>query len=420
MKSFEKVLFLLSVLSIPIQLGKHFWPPFSFVNGIRVDYLSPTLYVSDIFIIALFLVSFLRLKKQLFPFFASPLFLMFTLVFIAGLFFAINPTALGFGILKFVEVSFLGFYIAKNVKKDIKIPFLFVLILTSLVEVIILFLQFFSQHSLGGPFYFLGERTFSSSTIGIATFRFADTLLLRPYGTFPHPNVLAFYLFFVFTLLLFVWKAKEKIFLILKTVTLLFLFFGIIFTFSRIIILLIPGVIFYWLYSQEIKKKKLIMGFVFFALLLLGVALFDRFFLSFVKDSFLRFDLIKISFSIFSSHPLLGIGLNNFYYHEILFQKNITPTLLQPVHNIYLLWLSQTGILGLIPAGLFIKKTFKQLFIKLKDRTSNSSLHKAIVVLLICSLIIGFFDHYLLTLQQGQILMALIFGLSFVSLKELE
>lgn len=420
MKSFEKALFLLFIFSIPIQLGKHFWPNFSFVNGIRVDYLSPTLYASDIFIIALFLVSFLRLKKQLFSFFFSPLYLMFIAVFIAGLFFAKSPYALGFGILKFIEFSFLGFYIAQSVKKDIKIPLLFVLILCSLVEVIILLFQFFSQQSIGGLFYFLGERTFGSSTIGIATFRLADSLLLRPYGTFPHPNVLAFYLFFVFTLLLFAWKVKEKVFIVLKTVVLSFIFLGIIFTFSRVMLLLLFGAICVWLFSLSQKhaiKRKLSLFLITLLVCLIFIFSFQRFDAGLIKDSLSRLDLAIISVLIFLKNPLLGVGLNNFYYHEILYQKTITPTLLQPVHNIYLLWLVQTGILGLIPASLFLKKTMKAVILKFRNKKQDASFNQAIIILLISSAVIGLFDHYLITLQQGQILVTLLIGFVYSSIK---
>ena len=42
--------------------------------------------------------------------------------------------------------------------------------------------------------YFIGERTFTGQTPGIATVALNGNLLLRPYGTFPHPNVLAGFL----------------------------------------------------------------------------------------------------------------------------------------------------------------------------------------------------------------------------------
>src|SRR6266704_691714 len=52
----ENLLFSLLILFLPTQFGKHFWPSFSIIQGIRVDYLSPTLYFTDILIILLFLV----------------------------------------------------------------------------------------------------------------------------------------------------------------------------------------------------------------------------------------------------------------------------------------------------------------------------------------------------------------------------
>ena len=47
-KKAENFLLILFLLLIPTQLGKHFWPDWSSVLGIRIDYLSPTLYLVDI------------------------------------------------------------------------------------------------------------------------------------------------------------------------------------------------------------------------------------------------------------------------------------------------------------------------------------------------------------------------------------
>ena len=49
----EKILFSLLVVLLPAQIGKHFWPKEAFVRGIRIDYLSPTLFLTDLVIIAL-------------------------------------------------------------------------------------------------------------------------------------------------------------------------------------------------------------------------------------------------------------------------------------------------------------------------------------------------------------------------------
>ena len=44
----RNILLFLFLLLIPTQLGRHFWPEWSYVLGIRVDYLSPVLYLVDI------------------------------------------------------------------------------------------------------------------------------------------------------------------------------------------------------------------------------------------------------------------------------------------------------------------------------------------------------------------------------------
>src|SRR3990167_538799 len=53
----------------------------------------------------------------------------------------------------------------------------------------VMFMQFVFQKSLG--LWFLGERNFSVDTPSIAHVYIFGKQLLRPYGTFPHPNVAA-------------------------------------------------------------------------------------------------------------------------------------------------------------------------------------------------------------------------------------
>src|SRR5579872_2586293 len=56
----ENLLFYLLILFLPTQLGKHFLPNFSIIQGIRIDYLSPTVYFTDILICLLFTLWFYR------------------------------------------------------------------------------------------------------------------------------------------------------------------------------------------------------------------------------------------------------------------------------------------------------------------------------------------------------------------------
>ena len=411
MKFSELILFLLFLTSIPVQLGKHFWPTLSFVNGIRVDYLSPTLYFSDIVLLFLFVASFSRLKKTLWSLIKKPLFIYSFTVLLIGCFLSLNPYAAFLKLVKLLEFLFLGFYTVKTFSFNFKDKYIYILTLGGLTQCIILFLQFFSQHSLDGVFYYLGERTIGPGSIGAAVFPLNNSLVMRPYGTFPHPNVLAFYLLFPFTYLLFS-NGKNKT---IKVIAITLLFFGIIFTFSRIVILLslLILILHFYLKVRRVRKSLLLLCLSF--ILLFGALLFNRFTASFVSDLTLRNDLLKIGVSEFIKHPFFGVGLNNFFYHEIFYQKDIMPTLLQPVHNIYVLWLVETGILGGIVALILLRKTFKKAIQKIK---SKDNFYISTAILFFSALFIGLFFHYLLTLQQGQLLLTISIGLLWTNIRE--
>jgi len=44
MTKLQQRLFWLLVFLLPVQFGRHFWPEWSYVMGLRIDYLSPTIY----------------------------------------------------------------------------------------------------------------------------------------------------------------------------------------------------------------------------------------------------------------------------------------------------------------------------------------------------------------------------------------
>lgn len=412
MKLVERALFILLLATIPIQLGKHFWPAFSFVDGIRVDYLSPTLYFSDIVFVLLFLASINRLRKELLVFIKHPLFIALVLALVLSTVFALRVDAAVFGVIKAFEFIYLAFYVAKTYAKDREDILRFTFVLGGLVQVVILFFQFVSQKSLGSLFYYLGERAFSISTPGIALFNWNGELVMRPYGTFPHPNVLAYYLLCGFTFLLYSVQKEKGLLLWIKCIALLFLFAGIILTFSRIIILFLVMVVLIWI-SQEIRiqlRRKLI-GLFSITMLIVGLILTPRYIDTFVRDATLRFELITISFKIIASHPFFGVGLNNVFYHQAPFQQVLSPTFYQPVHNIFILWTALVGMIGGVIALLFVINTLKTLRFHLK--LGASVFYRSAAVLVVIAIGVGMFDHYLLTLQQGQLLLSLLLGLSF-------
>ncbi|MFH1840745.1 MAG: hypothetical protein ABH807_01115, partial [Candidatus Shapirobacteria bacterium] len=91
--------------------------------------------------------------------------------------------------------------------------------------------------------------------------------------------------------------------------------------------------------------------------------------------------------------PVFGVGMDNF-----LLRLPFTG-FIQPVHNIYLLVASETGLIIFI---IFITFIIKTLIRAIKNWSS--------VIALSVILFTGLFDHYWLTLQQNQLLFAIVLG----------
>lgn len=420
---FQETLLFTTLFVIPFQFGKHFWPTFSYVAGQRVDYLSPTVYVSDIFILLLAAttsVSFLRKQKSRFRIKSGTTILKFSciLLFLSiGIFLSPSPLVGWYVLLKLVELTFFGWYISKQ--KTITGKLFWVFFFGIFIEGFLASLQFFHQGSLGGLWYFLGERSFSASTPGIANASIRGQLVLRPYATFSHPNVLAGYL--VISLLFFLtWILTYKNYIqkILSIVVLVFGTFILLLTLSRVAIsvFIVLGLV--ALIMRFTKQKFLIVlasCFLLVGILFSSSLLFGRFFdlQGYIESLGLRDVLIQSAWRIFLSHPILGVGLGNFlvilprYMHaKLLFG------FLQPVHNIFLLVLAETGIIGL---GIFLFIVWKAFYNSWQKKKDGLFQFSFLALLAICC--IGMTDHYFLTLQQGQLLLALILGISFTNHK---
>ena len=422
----ENALFFLTLLFAPTQFGRHFWPSFSYVLGIRTDYLSPTLYLTDILILALFIFFIASFKLRSSPllfkkfswFSSSSLFL--TLTILIGILLSKNPLAGLYGLLKLLEFIFFGVYTAHFVTKINFGKILFVFSAAIIFESILSVAQYLKQSSIGGLFYFFGERTFNGQTPGVANASINGDLILRVYGTFSHPNVLGCYLLIGMTLILFnLGLAKKQLEKVLYLTSLTCGTLILILTFSRIAILLWLIILFIFLISRAGKNflKKNISPFLIFTSIVIFfifytpiISRFSNF--SLYDESFSQREaLLKSSLVIIKNHPFFGIGLNNFLFELGQFQKTNNVTFyLQPVHNVFLLVATQTGILGLIYFIGFLAKTFKKAFEK-------SDLINYKIIIFFGVLILGSFDHYFLTIQQGQLLLSFIFGLIWAKFK---
>lgn len=415
LKLIQKRLFQILVFLTPTQLAYHFWPRWSHVFGIRVDYLAPKIFLTDIIIFLLFFFWLIRKKTiSYFLIQRKTLFIVFlaTIFIFLNLRFAQSPAASLVKWLKIIELLFVLYFIksqAKDVKDYLFAPIYYSIYAFSLIGI----LQFLFKSTLGGVIYYLGERSFDVFTPGIALINYFGKDLLRAYSTFSHPNSFAGYLLVSFSLLFFSGYIAKKKFgekAVFYTIFLL----AFVFTFSRtafVVLLLIYLLNIFLKYATKMLQNiftYILLFLLFVSLLtpLLSQKLLDMEKLPETLSD--RAILAVVSGKMISQKFILGEGLNNFIVKLPDYSKtsrNIWT--LQPVHNIFLLVLSETGIVGLL---FFIYILLDAL--RFRDKKERA-FDKAVNYSLLAILLTGLFDHFWLTLQQNLLMFAFVLGLAF-------
>lgn len=419
---FSLIFFYLLILFLPTQLGKHFFPQFSLIYGLRIDYLSPTLFLTDILIFLIFIFSIRSVLSVLLNKYKKNVlfFLLFIIFLLTEITVSKNPASGIVGIIKLLEFVYLGLFIYFNFKQINKKAVGMFLGFGIVFESFLSLAQFFNQGSFQGILYFLGERSFNQQTPGIANASINAELILRPYATFSHPNVLGGYLALSSIFILRFKNLLNKYFL---TLVLISSTIGILISLSRVAttIWLIFLVIYFLItIVRKYKKPKINLNFLknnlsvflvflFFFIILLNPIFLERFTsFNFSNESVTqRAELINSSLNMFFKNPVFGVGLNNFLNN---LEPNFnSPVLIQPAHNIFLLTLSQIGIIGLGVLAYLLFKAFRSSIEDKNRKIINTSLFFSIVF-------IGLFDHYLFTTQQTQILFTIL--ISYSLLKE--
>ena len=260
---------------------------------------------------------------------------------IGNVYFSYSPFVSTYKWLKVAEIAFLAYFVASWVKTKRSLGFDPWLLIPAGYSCVLAIWQFFNHGSVGGLWYFLGERAFTFDTPGISPW--------RPYATFSHPNVLM----------------------------------GFLVVSETIILTNLPH------FSRKITALVLVL--VVFVLILLPTRG------NLLNGWELRQQLNGLAVQQWAKSPVFGTGLGT----SPLYPRNVTnfAMLRQPIHNIYLLVLSETGIVGFFLFGLLIIGNLL--------RTGNWKLKISFLVIII----LGFFDHYWLTQQQTQLLLAIVLGI---------
>lgn len=411
--------FFLFLLFLPTQLGFYLWPSFSYVRGVRVDYLSLSFYLSDILLMITFIAWVLetRVKRTTLAgvWIQNKLFLVLLILLILfNIIFALSPALALIKWIKIAELVLLFVYVKNNAsfffQKGAQMPMSLALIYSSVLAL----LQFVSQRTLGGLFYFLGERSFSSSTPGIALgkyFFYENALLMRPYSTFPHPNVSAGFSLVLVLLLIYAHLEKKRRLsgLALSAVILsassiaLSLSSGAWISFFIVVVLI-------FLIRKRQKLLSVLALSTLAATLLFSLTFgmlsnfYKQLFTGSPDDIQKRIELAGSAFRMFLDSPVYGVGLNNFITLLPLYgAKAEISWFLQPVHNLTLLVLSETGAFGLVLFFYIITLSLTRMV-----RAKQTFLIGAFLAILLT----GTFDHYWLTLQATQLLFVLVLGLA--------
>ena len=281
------------------------------------------------------------------------------------------------------------------------------------IQAVLAILQVIFQHSLG--LSILGEPYLASDVAHIARFTFGNMEIIRGYGTFSHPNILGGFLTVsLLCSLLFSPHLKHE-----RKALILIQFLGLLSTFSRSALLafMISAIIITFWYLHKIKntKNKLIpLGLIsFFTLELLFLGISRG--INFLEDpAFLeRIEGYKAAINMFLNHPF-GVGFQHFtLFLDESTNSALMPWEYQPVHNLFLLSLSESGIVGLALAITITVFALRKLHRKTKKLLSKERLFKKriFLVIVVSFFIISMFDHYLLTLEQGRILLVTIFAI---------
>ncbi len=367
------ILIQLIVFLLPTQLGLHFWPSFARVQGVKVDYLSPTIYAIDLVILSLIILNIVPILRYLKNNLLTVI--VFISFVIINIIFSLSPlNSLSWWI---HSILYLLFFITLRIKKinwkQVRKPLLISIMVVVAIEII----QLCLQSSLGGIMYYLGERAFSASTSGLGRLNLLGLEVIRPMSIFSHPNSLAGYLLTVF----YLFHKKDS-----KSWYQLIPFLGILLTFSKSATICLALLVF------NIRPDILI----YLSLLLTFVQpLIPNLTTSWqpVSDRLLYFSYLK---KIVAENYLTGTGLGNFIpsLGNFLPGSYLTPSILQPIHNLLYLAMTEIGILGtiLVTISLFKKNVRKIIF------------NPQIIGLIGILLFTGAFDHYSWTLPQNKLI----------------
>ncbi len=447
---FEKNIFYALVFCLPLQ-ARHIF--YSFGRSFN-EWLSLSLFATDLLVLTLLWLWFWRSGKALFNQKRQSFSWRQPEIWLAGfLFVSLFSVALAdnkwlgfYSWLRLVELAGLFLYVKNNLAKIFNLKIFWqVYVAGALLQSLIALAQFFKQQSLG--LKWLGESPLSPNIDGVAKIVVNSAKIMRAYGLTPHPNILAAILVVaIFGLVwLFIFSHSEspeggeeskikrsfaefilsganvirmaKRELVIFSTVFIVLLTALFFTFSRSVMVIGFILLLIWLislYRNKDYQKPILDIFLLLAISysLLAIYYWPLYASRFSVDNLinnqsvnLRVYYNQVAIDLISSSPLLGIGSGNFVNSFSQYYPSLESWVFQPVHNIYLLIASETGLVGLSLFSFFLFLIFRGAFKSRRLVMENCFLYIFCFIMLV-----GLTDHFWWDLQQGQILFWLMLG----------
>jgi putative inorganic carbon (hco3(-)) transporter len=407
----SKIIFFILVFLLPLNLGKHFINPQAYVSGLLVDYLVPVVYIQDILIVLILTAWAIEKKFKLnFKDFINRRDMQVVIFFLFSLFLSIfraqRIIPAEYYVIEFVLYAGLYIYVTYEIsfKKDFNI-LLGILGLDILLLSILGIVQFIQQGSVFNNYLFFGEQPYVSASWGLIRENFFGIAKVPAYGLFRHPNIFGGFLS-ITLIWLFSQITKKRICLLPFVLGLLTLVLTVSITAWIVFIL---GVAL-WFFANSPANKKIsvylvsgIAAFLFIFPAFRFVPAFDNLVTS-SASLYRRANLLIASYRLIQRNFLFGIGANNL---TAVIEKYIPLSrdirFDQPVHNIFVLVLAESGI--------FAFSFFVLLFYVALKKLMAKDASKLLFITILQIVLLGSFDHYFMTIQQTQLLLWIILGL---------
>lgn len=393
--SLEKLLAYTYLFLLPTQLGRHFFFDFSYFVGVRSAFLALVFYSTDIIFLSLMAIFIFNRRKSIFNKKIKPskFWWVIAVFLVMNFFFSTHYVRWGYQMLRYLEVIG-AFFVFSNIRLDKK-KMVWILMISALIQLFLVIYQIDSGRSLQGIAWYLGERMFDSSYPGIAKVYLWGVEKVRGYGSFSHPNSMGgfFLMWFVFY-----FTQKKKLF---KSELLFLVLCGALtlMSFSKIAIVILVLVLIGQTFSRNDNclMCKLAKITTFFAIM--------TFFLMASHDELgmeKRMFWALQSIEVIKTHPFFGVGAGNYLLvaGSLGWKIPFVETLIQPVHNIFLLFFAEVGLVGLGLITLMIGKLYQ-----------ITPEKKRFLILILTIGFLGMWDHYILTLHQNLVLVGVMMGL---------